>query len=251
MSEPRTLVVTVGTSLFSSASWHCEDALNFSGYRQWIESFLEDPAGRRSAGTGTAATLKRLLGEEETEITEKYFAPDFDRPLRYSGELTTLLRLFQRFGATGESFAAFLQRNYREIQLLAATDVYNSSNIAARHLLVILRDKVGHSNVTMPGTLRSPHLHELVGFLRDHLSDLAGSGVEADLLVTGGYKAYSLLAGKFVVMQPEGRGWRALYIHEEQEGHLIIETKDGTEIDKINKIKVRDVDWSPHAGQQR
>lgn len=249
MSEQRTLVVTVGTSLFSSATWRCEDAFNFRGYRKWIESFIEDPAGRRGEGSGTAGELKRLLDESGTDLTKTYFMPDFDRPRRYSGELATLLRCYQSpLSRSGESFAAFLQRSYQEIQLLAATNGSNPSNVAARHLQVILRDKLGHPNVSMPETLRSSYLHELVGFLRDHLVKMARAGTEVDLLVTGGYKAYSLLAGKFVATQPEDRNWRALYIHEEQEGHLIVETKDAIEIDKV---KVRDVSWSPRVGQPR
>ena len=236
MSEERILVVTMGTSLFSSASWKCEGELkSVRGYRGWIEEYLEDPAGRGSEGARTAEDLEKLLREKGTEITSKHFAPDFDRPFRYSGELATLLRFSQSHGEGDESVAAFLRRSYREIQLLAATDVNNSSNVAAKHLQVILRDKLSHPNVTVPGSLRSSHLHELLDHLRKHFEGLARSGAEADLLVTGGYKAYSLLAGKFVATQPDDRRWRALYIHDDKDGHLIVETKEAIEIAGIKE----------------
>lgn len=249
MSEERTLVVTVGTSLFSSASWSCEgDLKSVRGYRGWTENLLEDPAGRRSEGARTVGELETLL-KKGTEVTEKYFAPDLDRPLRYSGELTTLLRCHQSpLSRSGESFAAFLQRSYQEIQLLAATNVYNSSNVAARHLQVILRDKLGHPNVSMPETLRSSYLHDLIGYLRDHLTGLTRTGVEADLLVTGGYKAYSLLAGKLVATQPKDRHWRALYLHEEESGQLIVEGRGETWIGQ-DQEKVAPTRWPPALGE--
>lgn len=243
-------MVTVGTSLFSSASWSCEgDLKSVRGYRGWTRELLDDPAGRRGEGARTVGDLEKLLKEKETEITERHFAPDFDRPLRYSGELTTLLRCHQSpLSRAGESFAAFLQRSYQEIQLLAATNRSNSSNVAARHLQVILRDKLGHPNVSMPETLRSSHLHELIGYLRDHLEDLTRTGVEADLLVTGGYKAYSLLAGKFVATQPKDRHWRALYLHEEESGQLIVEGRGETWIGQ-DQEKVAPTRWPPPVGE--
>jgi hypothetical protein len=231
VNEGRILVVTVGTSLFASASWKCEGKLKtIRGYSDWIRDFLEDPTERRNM-TGTSKALEKLLVDAGAEITSKYFDVDFDRPKRYSGELTTLLRCSQNFRRPEESFAEFLHRSYREIQLLGSTNHNNPSYVAASHLQIILQEKVGHPHVTMPGSLRSPYLHELIGFFHTHLNDLAASGIEVDLLVTGGYKAFSLLAGKFVARQPQERRWRALYIHEEAVDHLIVETKDAAEID--------------------
>lgn len=247
MSEGRILVVTVGTSLFSSASWSCEGELkSIRGYRDWIEEHLEDPAGRRSSGARTAEALEKLLGEQGPQITAKHFAPDFGRPLRYSGEMATLLRWSQRFGRGEESTAGFLERSYREIQLLAPTDDNNPSRVAASHLQVILRDRVGHPNVTLPGSLRSSHLHELLDHLRNHLATLAGTETEADLLVTGGYKAYSLLAGKFVATQPRDHHWRALYLHEDDIGQLIVEGRAET---SIGQEKVGGTRWPLPLGE--
>jgi hypothetical protein len=249
VSEPRTLLVTVGTSLFSSASWSWEgDLKSVPGYRGWLEKkFLEDPAKRRREGYWTAEKLEGLLTERGTGVTAEHFATDFDRPLRYSGELTTLLRCYRSpLSRRGESFSEFLQRSYTEIQLLASISASNAANVAARHLQVILRDKLGHPNVSMPETLRSRHLHDLVGFLRDHLEDLTRSGAEVDLLVTGGYKAYSLLAGKFVATQPRTRHWRAFYIHEEESGQLIIEGRGET---WIGQEEIAPTRWPPPLGE--
>jgi hypothetical protein len=247
LSEGRILVVTVGTSLFSSASWVCEGELkSIRGYRDWIEEHLEDPAGRRSKGTRTAEALESLLGEQGPQITAKHFAVDFDRPLRYSGEMATLLRCSQRFGQGEESFAGFLQRSYREIQLLAPADGKNPSRVAAGHLQIILRDRVGHPNVTLPGSLRSSRLHELLDHLRSHLKSLAAAQAEADLLVTGGYKAYSLLAGKFVATQPRDHNWRALYLHEEDIGQLIVEGRTET---SVGQEKVGGTRWPAPLGE--
>ena len=253
VSDSRILVVTVGTSLFSSASWLWEgDLKTVPGYRGWIGDQLEDPAGRRRDGAKTIEKLENFLGKG-TEVSEKCFASDFDHPLRYSGELTTLLRCYtsplrRQGGRQGESFSEYLQRRYGEIQLLAATKASNLSNIAARHLQVILRDKIGHPNVSMPQALRHPDLYDLVGCLRDHLEALFQTSAEVDLLVTGGYKAYSLLAGKFVATQPDSYQWRALYLHEEEKSHLVIETKDATEIDEHT---VLGTGWPTRVGKTR
>jgi hypothetical protein len=247
VSDGRILVVTVGTSLFSSASWAYEGELkSICGYRAWVGEYLEDPDGRRKQGPRTVEDLKKLLKDQGTAITSTYFAEDFDCPLRYSGELATLLRCSQRFGKGDESFAEFLRRSYREIQLLASTNENNKSHLAADHLEIILRDKAGHPNVTRPGSLRSSYLHELLDFLRDHLTQLSRQEAEADLLVTGGYKAYSLLAGKFVASQPKDHRWRALYIHEEDAGQLIVEGRGDTSVGEEKVVRTR---WPSPVGE--
>lgn len=246
MSEQRTLVVTVGTSLFTSATWKCEGKIGeVRGYRAWTEELLEDPARRRSEGCRTADAVEKLL-RTGTAITEDFFAHDFDHPLRYSGELATLIRCSQREGRGAESLQDFLGRRYSEIQLLAATHVDNPSKVAAQHLQVILRDKLGHPKVTMPETLRSHVLHELVGHLNRHFAELAASGVEVDLLVTGGYKAFSLLAGKFVASQPKERSWRALYVHEEALDHLFVEGRGET---WVGQDKIATTRWPSPVGE--
>lgn len=245
MTEPRTLVVTVGTSLFSSASWNCEGKLaSAKGYCGWIEDHLDNPDKRRREGFRTAEAIEELL-REGTEVTVKHFATDFDRPLRYAGEITTLLRYSQSEGEGSEGFAEFLRRRYEEIHLLAASDVTNDSNVAARHLQVILRDKLGHPKVTMPG-LRSPYLREMLPQFQRHLANLANRGVEADLLITGGYKAFSLLAGKFVATQPSDRQWRALYIYEADIGQLIIEGRGETWLEGSKILATR---WPAPVGE--
>ena len=243
MSEPRTLVVTVGTSLFSSASWRCEGKFAaVKGYSAWAADLLDQPAKRRTEFADTVERIKQLLAHG-TQTTAEHFELQVDRPLRYSGELTTLIRIWQRWADGGEDLLAFLQRRYARIELLASTDASDPSRVAARHLKVILEEKLGHPGTTMPEALRSslrnPRLLELVQHFQRHLATLAASGAEIDLLVTGGYKAFSLLAGKFVATQPASRSWQALYLHED-DGQLIVEGRGET---WIEGGKVRETGW--------
>lgn len=241
MSEARVLVVTVGTSLFSSASWRCEgDFAKVKGYSEWTKHVLNDPHRRRTEYPDTEERIRKLL-TAGTQATARRFELDVDHPLRYSGELTTLIRMYQRPGAWTD-VPAFLRHRYARIELLAPTNEANESRVAARHLEVILAEKLGHPNTTLPNALRSPHLLDLVPQLRHHLAALAASGEEVDLLVTGGYKAFALLAGKFVATQPENRSWQAFYVHEDAEAQLIVEGRSET---WVADTEVPDTAWPP------
>ncbi len=244
MSEERILVVTMGTSLFSSASWRCAGKLaKVRGYRLWTEGLIDAPAKRRTEHPDTAAKVEKLLGEGE-EATAEHFELTLGHPLRYSGEVTTLIRMWQRCNDSGEDLPAFLMRRYARIELLAPTDESSPSRVAARHLEVILHQHLGYQGTTLPESLRSPHLLDLVPQFQRHLAALVASGVEADLLVTGGYKAFALLAGKFVATQPSDRSWQAFYVHEDDRGQLIVEGRGET---WIAETEVPDTAWPPLA----
>lgn len=223
-------MVTVGTSLFSSASWRCAGKLaKVKGYRLWTEELLDAPAQRRTEHADTASRIEKLLGEGE-ETTAEHFELSVDHPLRYSGELTTLIRAWQRWAEGEEDFAAFLRRRYARVELLASSNESSPSRVCARHLQVVLRDKLGHPRTALPQRLRSPHLEELVEQLGGYLAELSERETAVDLLVTGGYKAFSLLAGRFVARPTTGRSWQALYVHEDDLGQLIVEGRRTVEV---------------------
>lgn len=223
----RTLIVTVGTSLFASASWKCEGPFSkVRDYKSWLtDENLKNPGGRRSRGWRTSAALEKVICSDP-EGTAAYFDLDVYQPLRYCGEITTLLRVFEQECQGDESFEDFLRRRYPKIRLLASADEENDSNIVARHLRKIMYTILAHPDVEVAAVLRGLRLPNLIRHFREYLEKQASSSEDrnVDLLVTGGYKAYSILAGHWVAQG--GGGWRVLYLHEDEKLDLVVEELD-------------------------
>lgn len=217
----RRLVVTVGTSLFSSASWRAEGRLALvRGYREWTEEpFLENPARRRTEGWRTVVEIEEQLRAAPGDLADE-FVWDPEVPKRYPGELTTILRLYEKDGA-GETVPEFLRRSYERVELVCPSGQRDSARVAAEHLAMVLENVLEHPGVVLAEELSSSHLADKVEKFARYLENLPDQGI--DLLITGGYKSFALQAGMRASGRPPG-AWRLLYLHEEHMSDLVIAT---------------------------
>lgn len=216
----RKLVITVGTSLFSSAAWEAEGKLgDRTGYGDWLTTeYLGNPGLRRSRGWSTAGRIQELL-EEDPHTLDDLFEWDVDRPERYSGELNTLIRLYDRELKDGEAMPDFLRRRYGTIDLVCSSRRDDPARIAAQHLNWVLRERLGHRDCNLSEVLRDEFLQKKTEQFATYLRELPSG--PTDLLVTGGYKAFALLCGAMLIRH-RADDWRLLYLHEEQQGELVI-----------------------------
>lgn len=216
----RRLVFTVGTSLFSSASWRAEGRLALlPGYRAWTEEgFRDDPALRRTQGWRTVEAVKQEIVRAPDAFPE-LFAWEPEVPLRYPGELTTLLRLYQKEAEGGESVADFLRRRYAAIELVCPSGASDLAHVAAEQLARVVGEVVEHPAVVVQGVLASQHLADRARQFAAYLEQLPEHGV--DLVLTGGYKGYALQAGLMAAARPPG-SWRLIYLHEDHLSDLVV-----------------------------
>lgn len=227
--EPRVLVVTVGTSLFSSAPWEAAGPLHRlvthdSGYSTWVEDprFREQPGLRRTEGFRTAEWLKERLLEDPL-VFDKHLEWKPDWPERYPAEINTLIRLFMKEPYGDETFEEFLRLRYSKIELVCGSSQRDDSHVAGRWLAHLLGTKLGHPACELKAILRSGALRDKVDQFRSYLTGLPRQRV--DLLVTGGYKVFALMAGFFAGRLAPG-AWRLLYLHEEQQNQLVVSAFD-------------------------
>lgn len=215
----RRLVVTVGTSLFSSASWKAEGPLALiAGYRAWTEEpLLANPGRRRTEGWKTAGQIEEQLKARPEGFAEA-FVWDPEEPKRYPGELTTVLRLYRKEARAPETVAEFLRRSYARVELVCPTGRGDPARVAAENLEVVLGSVLRHPGVSLAEVLTSPHLADKVKHFATYLHSLPDDGI--DLLITGGYKAFALQAGLSASGRPPG-AWRLLYLHEEHMSDLV------------------------------
>lgn len=222
MSDRR-LVIPVGTSLSASASWRNQGRLlEVHGYGEWLTpGYLEDPKRRRTRGWSVAEELAELLVKCPPAELARFFEWHPDHPRRYSAELTTLARLYENHREAQEDFAGFLGR-YQSIDLVAPGSRTDPARIAANHLQQILGGTFRHPRCEVKEVLVSRFLTQRIERLARFLEELRGQRV--DLLVSGAYKAYTLVAGLMAAGNPGT--WRLIYLHEEQEGQLIVGEAD-------------------------
>ena len=130
----RLMYVTVGTSLFESATWQAADELvgKVRGYEEWLtEETLRSPEARRShrlAARIRAALAEHLSVANVGEWTE--FLPDELRAgvhrgpaMRYSAELATILEMYQDDCRPGMTFRDFLTSSYRQVHAVYEEDL--------------------------------------------------------------------------------------------------------------------------------
>lgn len=224
MAERR-LVITVGTSVFSSASWRAEGRLAVGGskYRDWMEpQYLDSPGLRRTRGWETAQWIEeRLL--EDAHVFDDLFVWEPDRPRRYAAELNTLLRLFEREPGDAATVAEFTRRSFEAIELICPSSRRDPARAAAEHLKHVFSQVLEHPCCRLRPVLRGEYLRDKVEQFATYLRELPAGPV--DLLVTGGYKAFALLGGLMALGHPGGE-WRLLYLHEDQQGQLVIADLD-------------------------
>lgn len=219
----RLLLVTVGSSLFHSASWDPEGPLAaIRGYAEWTRPPLlaspgsrKEMCSRRATGRDVAEALRELLAEragdaaERAALAAQVAADGAGEPLRYSAEVTTLLRLFQE-EARGGPLDAFLGR-YAEARLLCSGDPHDDSHVAAVHLAEVLGRLAPSVRPRVEPVLDPGGLREQLPALVRYLDRRVDREAKVDLVVSGGYKAYTAIAGWFLGVRPL---WRSVYLHE-------------------------------------
>lgn len=224
----RVLVITVGTSLFTSASWRPEGPFSLiEDYRSWCEkNLLTSPAARRASSSRTEAELEeRLKARYGNDV--HYFAWPPGPPLRYSAEITTLLRWMQKEGS--RDLPPFLERTYQRIDLVCPSDEEDRARVAADHLHAVLTSKLGLRHVELRNVLTSRSIEEKVAHFQSYLTSLDGQ--PSDLVVSGGYKVFAMYAALAVARAGDRRPWQIIYVHEESLAELIVQGAGEIEIE--------------------
>src|SRR4029077_12952098 len=233
----KVMFVTVGTSLFHSASWETDSlTAEIREYREWTAgNALCSPEARkrtRNAERIEAALEKGLCAGDYDLWTRRLpedllsGSPNMDTVMRYSAELATILKTWN-LTSEFQTFGDFL-RSYSTIHLLADPS-FRLPFQAARHLapaLNTLARNVGPAQLlpvygfssTDPGVLLGDHtgLGRLARFILQDLKD----ALQVDLVVSGGYKLYGITFTSLLWWFPEKKV-RLLYIHEE--GNLLMQ----------------------------
>lgn len=226
---PRRLVITVGISLFHSASWKNEEPFaNIQDYDRWLDhERLIDPrkrrawAGRVATGAVIEERIRKLLSANpELPAAVQAFEGAFaGTEKRYSAELSTLMAMRLKLDPR-RSFSAFVQA-YTSIVFLHGEEKADESNVAARHLATVLKTYAG-VDVQQRGIGGSigEQLKQLIEFLAKDTN-----APPTDLVATGGYKAFAIIMGHSY-FQHASQGWRLFYLHESDMGDLIQEWRD-------------------------
>jgi len=246
----RWLAVTMGSSLFHSATWRPEGPFaKIPGYGLWTEQPLVRSPRKRSqmcrplrrgqplqSGEAIERQLEELLREAAPNELAKLVATDLSScPGRYSAELTTLLGLLAHDDA-GLSLGEFLRR-YDHVEILSGEKDADPSHHAGRHFEATLEALVGRRCSTLK-PLAGETLPERVKAFQDYLRELPGADA-VDLLVSGGFKAFATVAGRHLPRHPS---WRTVYLHEDSMA-VVIEDHLGVVIEgRRLDIELGDVD---------
>lgn len=218
MSAGTRMVVTVGTSLFSSASWRVEEPFaSLPGYRRWAGELIENPSERRTAARQTPRHIEAVLREQPEEALAAF--DDGGPALRYSAELSTLLLWQGREGS--RALGPFLNERYDRVDLVAPCDRNDLAWLAAAHLRAVLAERLGVERVRVVEAITSPAIKDRVRQLRGYLDTMAAETDRADLVVSGGYKVYAMVAAALAVAGE--RRWQVIYVHEDSARELIVQ----------------------------
>lgn len=219
----RWLAVTMGSSLFHSATWRPEGPFaEIPGYRVWTEEPLVRSPRKRSqmcrplrrgqplqSGQEVERRVEELLrGEAPDALADLVAADGVTCPGRYCAELATLLGLISR-DDPGLSLGDFLRR-YDHVEILAAEHSEDPSHHAGRHFQAALEALIGKRCSTVKA-LRGETLPERLKAFQAYLRAMPGTDA-VDLLVSGGFKAFATVAGRHLPGHPS---WRTVYQHED------------------------------------
>lgn len=234
----KVMFVTVGTSLFHSASWEASESVlrDVPFYDRWTEndSILREPEARKKlpAGDKIQQRLEYVLRTDNTGVWTGRLAADLLRGepdpvtvMRYSAELATILKLFEIEGKSFPTLGAFLG-SYAAIYLPCDSSAQGDANrvyVAAHHLAAYLNrlaeaDGMLAQPLAVPG-LSSHEPEKLLGArsglgkLASSLLDAARAGDQLDVIVSGGYKLYGIYL--YQRLAAEGLPVRLFYIHED------------------------------------
>jgi hypothetical protein len=237
----KVMYVTVGTSLFHSASWEAEAIRHDVGYyHEWTdEETLKSPEDRKRAihGRKIQESLESALtatnaGQWADRLASDLLSgkPDTTTVMRYSAELATILKLFEDKGGATATLGDFL-RSYDHIYLPCDSSGKGTASLpyaAAHHLAAYLNRLAGNDGLLaqplpVPG-LSSDRRDVLLGETTGlgQLSKLIENekATQQDFVISGGYKLYGVYL--YPLLEAEDRSVRLLYIHEDGNQLLVI-----------------------------
>jgi hypothetical protein len=239
----KQMIVTVGASLFRSASWENSGCvLDIVGYDAWLSNTcLANPELRTAyhpADANTGRTGESIISQLQASLSAlnaaewaEQVAVDFAHQLRYSAEIATILRLAEAEGLAAldpRLLSRFLGR-YERLCFLTTQDRADLGHRAAHHLaaqVAVLAGQDTAARVRVEMALHGRALSERVRSLVTYLDEL--DGTEYDLVISGGYKVFAAICGEWLVGRPR---CRLVYLHE-TEGTLIRHVTGRIQIDE-------------------
>lgn len=247
----KIMLVTVGTSLFSSASWtaEIESKLGIDKYSRWTQvKPKENPLVRpeiRVWMDGSKLIKDRLNQKIEVNNAKewsKHIARELDTPMRYSAELATIIRLYDKENRAGDyaGIGGFLNQRYEHIYLLCNENDDDPSRIAAEHLkeyLIVLTDGKLNSKVEVKDKLKTGDLGSKVESIFSYLRKICLSeNNDYDIVISGGYKIYVSICGIFIEARWKqgNKNDRIIFLHE-SDNELIQRTVNSLMIDGAPK----------------
>jgi hypothetical protein len=247
------MFITMGTSLFHSATWEPEGPLaQLPEYREWTQGdLLVSPDKRLSCANSAKIRdgLKTLLEARDVDQWWSCLPQDLrdGEPLpatlrRYSAELTTILKLANEETQGKGKLKDFLS-SYEEIRLAHDPNSppdggKNLPLIAATHLARYLNgipDSQTKAVLTKIPSLSSTDPTELlesnVGLrkLGQEICAALMTWDQVDIIISGGYKIYGIFLAP-AIERVQGKIARLIYIHEEGDFLMRI-TRHSEELD--------------------
>ncbi len=248
----KVMFVTVGTSLFHSATWEWVEGMRVevAPYEGWTkdDELLQNPERRKSTRDAACIMdgLKNRLDLENartwaSRLPKRLLAgePEPHTFVRYSAELATILKLADRENGGNERLGDFLC-SYEAIHFVCDPKRYDEkrslTQVAAVHLARYVNEIAKEEKAEeclIPG-LSSHRKDDLLAdsntsglrLLAETLRQASAAHQQVDILLSGGYKIY----GIFLAPLLQDSRFRMAYIHEE--GELLLTLQGAGEEDE-------------------
>lgn len=252
MKPEKLLVVTVGTSLFHSASWNeknpdfCKE-LGKADAKKYQTEWANPGDNRNLGGLHSPKLRMRNGGALEDRFKEKLIATEKNVArwaewvalpveegalMRYSAEISTIISFAQHEGRrSGKKWQEILQEYY--IDFICDNDQLLPANVAARHNRVYLQrlfdgnpDHLACKEFSYLSNLEPHLLYKGLLAFQTYLKEMQAwvkpvVFKNIDIVISGGYKIFGLLGFGFLLDER----FRIIYQHEES-NKVFIQDKD-------------------------
>jgi hypothetical protein len=257
----KLMFVTMGTSLFHSASWEPREGklpCVIPDYDEWLNGRPpggEEPAPRespearlRSPHSGSIRNaLQGALHPRNGKSWAEFLPPELlagspAEPMRYGAELATILKMHEDVNRISPVSLRDFLASYSRIRIISDSDASDLSATAAAHLVAYL-NRVANADLaealtiaglssTEPGRLLGTQdekgaLEKLAEEIRAVIRDRREQPESVDLVISGGYKLYGVALTHLAELGVERRkelrlpSFRLLYIHERGDDLMI------------------------------
>lgn len=253
----KCMIVTIGTSIFHSACWdkHNPAFMEKLGTLQdeYTEIFANpgvanDPGGlfnpekRRKGGQSLESFFKKQLNGEDASNWPEWvaqFIPPVSPAMRYSAEIGTILRYAENESAENDTSWQSILDPY-DFYFVYDSNTTSVSAIAGLHNQTYLKKLLGGDpDRFKPKTIEGfssqkpkplvKALDEYRNFLDKQRISL-GRYETIDVVISGGYKIYGLIAYGFL----SSPRYRIIYLHEEAE-QVVIQDRDTVKFSNLSK----------------